>query len=204
MTMLEMFAKGGPLMWPILLCSLFALGMAVHKCIQFHWAMRAVDVPLSVALSRGRGPLAAVRAVLEDGGGEKEVAGAGTRAVRGLERGLGSLALVSSISPLLGLTGTVLGMIGAFRSLAASGAAANPELLASGIWEALLTTAAGLLVAIPAHVAHHYLDARLGEIVFTFQALSERMLEEWTRPEARRGPGLGGQGRSGQERRGAL
>ncbi|TMM54099.1 MotA/TolQ/ExbB proton channel family protein [Sulfitobacter sabulilitoris] len=68
-------------------------------------------------------------------------------------RGLRALELISTIAPLLGLLGTVLGMIGAFQALQEAGSRADPAALAGGIWEALLTTAAGMAVAIPAGVA---------------------------------------------------
>ena len=97
-----------------------------------------------------------------------------------MERGLGTLSLISAISPLLGLTGTVIGMIQAFQVIASSGSAVNPGMLASGIWEALITTAAGLLVAIPVHVAHHYLDARMGAIVHNLESLASRLVAERT------------------------
>ena len=68
----------------------------------------------------------------------------------GLERGLPLLSLVATVSPLLGLLGTVLGMIEAFQQLETAGDRVDPAILSGGIWEALLTTAAGLTVAIPA------------------------------------------------------
>lgn len=78
-----------------------------------------------------------------------------------LGKHLRALELIATISPLLGLLGTVLGMIRAFQELALAQGAANAALLASGIWQALLTTAAGLLVAIPAAVAATLLAARV-------------------------------------------
>ena len=71
----------------------------------------------------------------------------------GAAQGLRALELIATVAPLLGLLGTVLGMIAAFRALEASGASADPAVLAGGIWEALLTTAAGMTVAIPAQAA---------------------------------------------------
>lgn len=73
--------------------------------------------------------------------------------------GLRALELISNIAPLLGLLGTVLGMISAFQALQTSGAQADPTILAGGIWEALLTTAAGMAVAIPAGVALVWLES---------------------------------------------
>lgn len=78
--------------------------------------------------------------------------------------GLGALELISTIAPLLGLLGTVLGMIAAFQALQAAGSKADPALLAGGIWEALLTTAAGMAVAIPASAALTWFEAVIDRI----------------------------------------
>lgn len=85
------------------------------------------------------------------------------RVARGLlaqaRRGLRGLELAATVGPLLGLLGTVTGMIAAFQTLQAAGSRADPALLAGGIWEALLTTAAGMAVAIPAQVALTWFDS---------------------------------------------
>src|SRR3546814_3183218 len=73
----------------------------------------------------------------------------GNEALEGLRGQLGALEVIGSVSPLLGLFGTVLGMIEAFRQLAEAGSQVSPAILSAGIWEALLTTAVGLAVAIP-------------------------------------------------------
>lgn len=85
----------------------------------------------------------------------------GNAEIAEMSRHIRLLELIAMISPLLGLLGTVLGMIEAFRELALAEGAANASLLASGIWQALLTTAAGLIVAIPAAVAAGLLSARV-------------------------------------------
>ena len=74
-------------------------------------------------------------------------------------RGLRALEVIATIAPLLGLLGTVLGMIAAFQTLQQAGAQADPAALAGGIWEALLTTAAGMAVAIPAGVALSWFES---------------------------------------------
>ena len=149
MTLFDYILLGGPLMWPIVLCSVAALAIGLHKGVR----------------------LLRVRAEMRGGSPEPErlsafatSPGATPRqALHDLERGLGSLGLIAATAPLLGLTGTVLGMIATFRALGvASGM--NAGLMASGVWEALLTTAAGLLVAIPTQVMHHYLHSLLRDI----------------------------------------
>ena len=81
--------------------------------------------------------------------------------IRNLENYLGGLEVVASISPLLGLFGTVLGMIKAFLNLEKAGSQIDPALLAGGIWEALLTTAFGLAIAIPALAAYHLFENKI-------------------------------------------
>lgn len=89
-----------------------------------------------------------------------------------LERGLGALDMVSQLAPLLGLFGTVLGMIEAFRKLETAGSSVDPSLLAGGIWVALFTTAAGLAVAMPTSLVLSWLSARMQrERVFANRAL---------------------------------
>ncbi|MDE4098242.1 MotA/TolQ/ExbB proton channel family protein [Phaeobacter gallaeciensis] len=89
-----------------------------------------------------------------------------------LERGLGALDMVSQLAPLMGLFGTVIGMIEAFQKLQTAGSSVDPALLAGGIWVALLTTAAGLAVAMPTSLVLSWLTARMQrERVFANRAL---------------------------------
>ncbi|MCD9149123.1 MotA/TolQ/ExbB proton channel family protein [Pseudophaeobacter flagellatus] len=89
-----------------------------------------------------------------------------------LERGLGALDMVAQLAPLMGLFGTVIGMIEAFQKLQSAGSSVDPSLLAGGIWVALLTTAAGLAVAMPTSLVLSWLTARMQrERVFANQAL---------------------------------
>ena len=78
-----------------------------------------------------------------------------------LERGLGTLENIAQLAPLLGLFGTVLGMIEAFQALQSAGSQVDPSILAGGIWVALMTTAAGLAVAMPTSIIHSWLEARM-------------------------------------------
>ena len=100
-----------------------------------------------------------------------------------LRAGLRPLELIATVAPLIGLLGTVLGMISAFRTLQDSGGQADPALLAGGIWEALLTTAAGMTVAIPASVALTW-----------FESIAERVQREMEDMATRifLGPAAGG------------
>lgn len=82
-----------------------------------------------------------------------------------LERRMGALAAIAQVAPLLGLLGTVLGMLRAFHAFTQGGNYATPSALAGGMWEALLATALGLAIAVPAHLAHHFLRGRVRVLV---------------------------------------
>ncbi len=100
-----------------------------------------------------------------------------------LRSGIGFLHLATAAAPLLGLLGTVLGMIGAFRELEAAGSRVNPGLLAGGIWEALLTTAAGMVVALAALVFASIIEALAGNIVSRIEMAATRALLVKPRPK---------------------
>ncbi|MGJ8604260.1 MAG: MotA/TolQ/ExbB proton channel family protein [Marivita sp.] len=95
--------------------------------------------------------------------------------------GLRALDLIATIAPLVGLLGTVLGMIDAFQALQDSGARADPSALAGGIWEALLTTAAGMAVAIPASMALSWFDSINDRLAHDFDDLATRVLAKGKR-----------------------
>ncbi|HEX4895411.1 MAG TPA: MotA/TolQ/ExbB proton channel family protein [Solimonas sp.] len=164
---------GGPAMWVLFGLWLAALTLVTVKCWEF-WELRLLRrdfVPRALALWRAGqaeqaqallaaepGPLAqvlaqALRVLGEPGVGEAQarerIAAAAQARLESLRSFFRPLEVISQIAPLLGLLGTVLGMIDAFQALQAAGSAADPALLSAGIWEALLTTAAGLVIAIP-------------------------------------------------------
>lgn len=107
---------------------------------------------------------------------EQGILDAGERATFGLRRYLRVFNTVYTISPLLGLLGTVTGMIRAFNTVARSDALGRPELLASGISEALLTTAAGLTVAIPALLFYLYFTSRVDRLVIEMDSLGQELV----------------------------
>jgi biopolymer transport protein ExbB len=94
-----------------------------------------------------------------------------------LEHRLGILANLAGVSPLLGFLGTVTGMIGAFRTIEQLGGAVNPSDLAGGIWEALLTTAFGLIVGIIALGFYNYFVSSVGRLVFELERASEEFID---------------------------
>ena len=101
---------------------------------------------------------------------------AASAAVHEMERYLTALGTIAAISPLLGLLGTVLGMIEVFRALVADGIG-NPEIFASGISEALVTSAAGLAVAIPALIMHRFLLRKVDDLVVVMEGCASRLLD---------------------------
>lgn len=191
-------------MYPLIVCSLTALGLVLERI----WALRrsrvipkhflaSVSSLLDtrkydeVAFLSQEGDNAASRLVglgLKLAGRRRQsfkdaMEDAGRRESADLTAHLGALHLVASISPLLGLLGTVSGMINAFSSISSHGIG-NPGLLAGGISEALLTTAAGLCVAIPALVAHRALLSKADSLTAELEHLSTDLLEALAAGEA--------------------
>lgn len=170
-------ALGGPVVLILIAASVVVLTVALYKIGQFSAARVGHHAALARALAAwdkgdhagARGALGVSRSYLRDvvemgmdGGIEAERlrAEAEARFAR-LERGLRLLDTVAQLAPLLGLFGTVLGMISAFRALQEAGSQVDPSILAGGIWVALLTTAAGLAVAMPTSIVLSWLEARM-------------------------------------------
>ncbi|WP_261384518.1 MotA/TolQ/ExbB proton channel family protein [Vannielia litorea] len=171
----DFLIQGGPAIWAISALSVLTLALILWKIWRFSaagaWSrkhsFRAVrmwtdgqrdDALSSLARRRGvrsRMTRAAMlaRRELDEESAREEVSRVAKRELSRLSGGLRALELIATIAPLLGLLGTVLGMIDAFQTLQESGNRADPAMLAGGIWEALLTTAAGMAVAIPASIA---------------------------------------------------
>lgn len=108
---------------------------------------------------------------------EKTIMHVGAREVRELERFLPTLFLISNVAPLLGMFGTVTGMIRAFQAIQSLGGRVNASVLAGGLWEAMLTTAMGLSVAIPAMIAHNYLQGKVHQAVADIQEEAGALLD---------------------------
>lgn len=169
--MIELFFKGGFLMYPIAFCSIVGLTILINKTVQYCLLLKDIESsPDEVAKTKPQIMVPMLNAIVR-GCDEKELSVIGTKQVRQVERGLSWLGLIATIVPLLGLTGTVTGMIKAFMVIANS-TSVNPSMLAGGIWEALITTAAGLLVAIPIHIGYHYLEKQADEIAFVMKEIT--------------------------------
>lgn len=181
---------GGPVVAVLIATSVATMALILYKLWQYKAAGVGRHVELSLAieawdrsdrtterahLDRSRSYLAPVVAMALDGHGPELMDRADAEAearFAGLERGLNVLDIISQLAPLLGLFGTVLGMIEAFRTLQEAGNAVDPALLAGGIWVALMTTAAGLAVAMPTSLVLTCFEARMTrERVFANRAL---------------------------------
>ena len=177
--------KGGVFMWPLLLCSITSLAVIIERSVYFIFNQGPGRKLLSTILpmlqqnrlkefqdycQKTRGPLSRVcRAYLDSSDLSKEerdeiLFREGSVALAGLERRLRVLAFITEISPLLGFLGTVTGMIAAFRKIQEMGGEINVPALAGGIWEALLTTAVGLSIAIPTAAAYNFFEARVDKM----------------------------------------
>jgi len=180
--MIEFLSKGGVLVGPILFCSVIALAIFLERLIRLgrlrirgygfveriarhvkngedHQAYEMAsgsDTPMGRILAQAMEVKDQDRETLET-----VIVHSTDGEVRELSRYLQALATIGNIAPLLGLLGTVLGMIKAFMVIQEMGGKVNAAVLAGGIWEAMLTTALGLSVALPTMVAHSYLVSRV-------------------------------------------
>lgn len=191
--MWELMQKGGPVMWLIFLCSIVSFAVVLERLIrlrreqidtksfmeQIAKSLKRNKVMEALELcDRTRGPIASIlkAGILKHDRPRQEVRDAIEDAsvfeVPRLERNLPVLATVAHIAPLLGLLGTVTGLISAFRVIenkAFNLSPVSPSDLAGGIWEALLTTAFGLCVAIPTYVAYNYFVSRVDGLVLDME-----------------------------------
>jgi biopolymer transport protein ExbB len=215
---LNVFKLGGPLMWVIAAISVLAFAIVIERLLFFR---KASTDPMALETALGKALYekdeTAAKAVVKSGSSSLhrlfEVAishwQTGPDSLETLmeqqlrremfrwEKGLGTLATIARVAPLLGLLGTVLGMVSTFRGLpavsgTASGGAGMTE-LASGIWVALLTTVAGLAVAVPVILCHTFLSARIDSEEETLHRgidflVREKLLQEGLRTEDRKSP----------------
>jgi biopolymer transport protein ExbB len=186
MNLLSIFLKGGYLMWPILLCSIIALTVIIDRYIVLR--KTKINIPaftvrirglikkkdISGAISHCMEEKSPVANIIRKGlkkyrlGHERvkeAIENAGRQEISKLEKGLSVLATIAGIAPLLGFLGTVTGMIQAFMRIEDLAGSANPSDLAGGIWEALITTAFGLIVGIPALAFYNYFLSSVKRIV---------------------------------------
>ncbi len=198
--LLSLFSDGGLMMYPLVLCSLIALGVMIAKAWTL-WvahrnthavleevdaAARAGNLDEALELASARpGPTAAIlvaglRRIRAEDVEMDEMAQAiktlGTIELGFLERGLVILATVANVAPLMGFLGTVAGMILAFAAIEAAGDV-DPALVAGGIKVALLTTATGLLIAIPVNIGYNFLVSRIDKLIVDMEQGAQKVLD---------------------------
>ena len=196
---MTLFADGGLMMYPLTLCSMVALGVIFAKFWTLHVAHRGTDLVLeeveavantgdvSAAIEICRdtpGPagailLAGLRRIqtrrLAAGELESAVATTGTIELGFLERGLVILATIANVAPLMGFLGTVVGMVLAFAAIEQAGDV-DPTLVAGGIKVALLTTAAGLLIAVPVNISYNFFVTRIDKLIVDMEQGTQKIL----------------------------
>jgi biopolymer transport protein ExbB len=205
--MVEIVKSGGWLMAPIILCAILTMGIILER----FWTLQQKRVipedltskvwgwvkkdsldqrqiqtlhqgsPLGQILAAGLINRDRERSVMKD-----SIEDTGRHVVHELERYLDTLGTVAAISPLLGLLGTVFGMIEVFAAITTQGIG-NPTVLAGGIAQALITTAAGLTVAIPALIGHRYYRNRVDTLVVNMEKEAIKLVEALHRRQARTG-----------------
>jgi len=197
MNLLELFLKGGLVMWPILLCSLITVAVIIEKYIllsrsnvdpkqlmtKIRSALTRNDVASAVeACSKVKAP---VSNILKHGitnykyghqAVKESIELAGKEEIFHLEKRLSVLANMAGTAPMLGFLGTVTGMIAVFHTIEQLSGNVNPSILAAGIWEAMLTTAFGLIVGIPALYFYNYFVAKVNRFVFEIENSAEEFL----------------------------
>jgi len=203
----DFVVKGGPVMIPIGICSLVALTVIVERLVSLRRGQiippkfvdgvrsilgggasdriaraleycRASATPLANIFAAGIKKLGEPAELVE-----KRIQETGQAEIQRLRKCLRSLSVIAAIAPLLGLLGTILGMITAFETVAASpDSLGRTELLAKGIYEALITTAAGLIVAIPVVISYHWFAAKVDRMVLEMDGMVIAFVEEFARP----------------------
>ena len=195
--MFELIRAGGFLMWPILACSIISMAIIAER----FWSLRQTKIaptslvanvwqwhksdqldakriqalrtnsPLGMILAAGLLNRKHSREIMKE-----SIEEVGRLVAHGLERFLNTLGTISSITPLLGLLGTVIGMIKVFTVITSQGIG-DPSVLSEGISEALLTTAAGLSVAIPSLMFYRYFRGKVDDLVVTMEQEALKMVE---------------------------
>lgn len=206
----DVIAKGGEVMIVLGILSVYALAVIFYKIFQFAASgvyNTSYIEPVMAHVKKGEltdaerlleGKLSPVARIMKVSilcvanrsmsvkSRESEISRVGAAELRLLESHLRGLEMVGNVSPLLGLLGTVMGMVAAFTQLGQSGNRVDPAMLATGIWEALITTAGGLIVAIPAVAAYYVIDGIIERVRSTMRDVTVQILaleDEYVRNE---------------------
>ena len=190
--------KGGFMMYPIIFCSILVVGIGLERAYNLrrkniidanflakfrsHWNWDDIQLGLQLCASHDTSLARILKTGLLRFGEkvdeiERAIEGAGQHEASLLNSNLRALGAIANITPMMGLLGTVFGMIKAFNVIS-QGGTGNPGLVASGISEALVTTAAGMMVGIPALILYHYFRAKIDRYVFEMEEISFQLVEE--------------------------
>lgn len=185
----EFISAGGPFMWPLLACSILIISISIEKSwflknrlvapkglskqiknlLENNLMTKKQTIEISSLSSLGFLLINCIKYKnLPRENLESKIEEKALEVKYNLERRLSMLGTIATVSPLLGLLGTVVGMITAFTGLTES-SGANPDLLAAGISQALITTAFGLLIAVPGLVLHRYFEQKITYLLITLQ-----------------------------------
>jgi biopolymer transport protein ExbB len=204
MNLLELFLRGGLVMWPILLCSFVAIAIIIEKFIVLQRAnvdhrqllmkvrsalsrndisgaltvCQSVDAPIGGILKRGVMNFQNGNSAVKEG-----IESAAKEEIFKLEKRIGLLANISAISPMLGFLGTVIGMVIAFQTIEQVGGNADATTLAAGIWHGLLCSAFGLIVGIPSLFFYNVFVANITRLVHNLEMATEEFFMLLTRSE---------------------
>ena len=193
---IELMGKGGIMMYPIFLASIIAFAIIIERLIFFKKSKENPDEilktiknlvdnknpPTTESSQVNEGPISRMLAVGAQAQKEplwkveEKLAVNGREEIQGLRKNLRGLEVIATISPLMGLLGTVMGMVKAFNKVAQYKGQVDPSLLAGGIWEALLTTAAGLAIAIPIVIMLNYFERKVESITILLEKYGQYLI----------------------------
>jgi biopolymer transport protein ExbB len=198
MNLLDMMFKGGVVMWPILACSLIAVYVVIERFLVLRRAQLDVGefmrklkslfrkgdfAGVSAFCAQKDAPIANIirRGIEKHELGQEKIKeaieNAGREEVYHLEKRLSLLATMAGVAPMLGFLGTVTGMIAAFHAVEVHSGVVSPGDLAGGVWEALLTTAFGLIVGIPTLAFYNYFVTRVQKFVYEMEVTSTEFID---------------------------
>ncbi|WP_282110668.1 MotA/TolQ/ExbB proton channel family protein [Shewanella algicola] len=195
---MEWLTRGGWMMYPILLCSVVALGVVLERfyVIFIRYAqfsqeqfdklqdlvkkgdIKSAKEMLKQQSSAQKSIYLAMLNQQDEGSQNKAAELEGNSILFRLKERLSILSTIGSVTPLMGLLGTVFGMIDVFSKLAQMQGAANPGMLADGIWQALLTTAAGMTIAIPVVLFYHFFNRHIENIIHQLQTTANILADQ--------------------------
>jgi len=178
--------KGGPVMWVLLGYSVIAVAIVVERLLYFYLLPKASRRLESLTGSQDKriSPEAAIASGVKQAASEgvKDLARVasriGSEQLARMETGLRTLAWLGNTAPLLGLFGTITGMIKAFQVIEQAGGKVDAQMLAGGIWEAMVTTGAGLAVAIPVLFLLHFLEGLVDRRAKSMQFIASTVIEQ--------------------------